>query len=153
MDIHVCHRLPGYPPVKYSTVSSPHLQRDGSGEAADEGEEAKDGDEEELEPVSIEAEGELVNNDVVADGGGVNLGPGGAGEEGGHDGAPLLPLEVGEAVVERELDVGLVLAGLGGLGVEGGVALDLKSGIGEVGDGPPLGGGLVSAAGDAGDLE
>mmetsp|Transcript_27267 Transcript_27267/g.55798 ORF Transcript_27267/g.55798 Transcript_27267/m.55798 type:complete len:200 (-) Transcript_27267:65-664(-) len=132
---------------------TPRLQRDGPGEASNKGEEAEDGDEEELEPVSIKAKGELVNNDVVADGRCVDLGPGRSSEEGGHDGAPLLPLEISEAIIIGEIYVGLGLASLGGLSVECGVALNLKSGIGEIGDGPPLGGGLVSAAGDAGDLE
>lgn len=131
-----------------------NLKVEVSGKAADEGEEAEDGDEEELESVGVKAEDELINLDVVTDGGDVLLGLGGASQEHG-DGRALLALEVGEAVLVDVLAgdaaEGLGLAGLGGLSEEGGVVLLLLTdGLGVEEDG---GGGLVSAAGDVSELD
>lgn len=125
-----------------------------SGQAADEGEEAEDSDEEELEPVGVKAEDEVVGNDVVTDSGDVLLGPGCAGQEHGDAGS-LLALELGEAVVVDVLAgdaaEGLVTAGFGGLSEEGGiVGLLLTDGSGVDEDG---GGGLVAAAGDVSELD
>lgn len=125
-----------------------------SGEGADEGEEAEDGDEEKLESVGVKAEDELIGLDVVTDGGDVLLGLGGASQEHG-DGRALLALELGEAVLVDVLAgdaaEGLGLAGLGGLSEEGGVVLLLLTdGLGVEEDG---GGGLVSAAGDVSELD
>jgi len=125
-----------------------------SGQAADEGEEAEDSDEEELEPVGVKAEDEVVGNDVVTDGGNVLLGLGGAGQEHG-DAGTLLALELSEAVLVDVLAgdaaEGLGLAGFGGLSEEGGiVGLLLTDGSGVKEDG---GGGLVAAAGDASELD
>lgn len=125
-----------------------------SGKASDEGEEAEDGDEEKLESVGVKAEDELIGLDVVTDGGDVLLGLGGASQEHG-DGLALLALELGEAVLVDVLAgdsaEGLGLAGLGGLGEEGGVVLLLLTdGLGVEEDG---GGGLVSAAGDVSELD
>lgn len=125
-----------------------------SGEGADEGEEAEDGDEEKLESVGVKAEDELIGLDVVTDGGDVLLGLGGASQEHG-DGRALLALKIGEAVLVDVLAgdaaEGLGLAGLGGLSEEGGVVLLLLTdGLGVEEDG---GGGLVSAAGDVSELD
>lgn len=138
--------------VKYTTSNNPtNLKVEVSGQASNKGEKTEDGDEEKLEPVGVKAEDEVVALDVATDGGDVFLGLGGAGKEHG-DGGALLALEFGEAVLVDVLSgdaaEGLGLAGLGGLGVEGGVALDLLGGVGEVGDGEVLGRGLVAAAGD-----
>lgn len=131
-----------------------NLKVEVSGKATDEGEEAEDGDEEELESVGVKAEEELINLDVVTDGGDVLLGLGGATQEHG-DGRALLALELGEAVLVDVLAgdaaEGLGLAGLGGLSEEGGVVLLLLTdGLGVEEDG---GGGLVSAAGDVSELD
>ena len=125
-----------------------------SGKGSDEGEEAEDGDEKELESVGVKAEDEIIGLDVVTDGGDVLLGLGGASQEHG-DGRALLALELSEAVLVDVLAgdaaEGLGLAGLGGLSEEGGVVLLLLTdGLGVEEDG---GGGLVSAAGDVSELD
>jgi len=127
------------------------LQLNGSREAPNKGEESKHGDEEELEPVSREAEGELVNNNVLTDGSGVNLRLGRASQEGGHNSSTLPPLELSESIINDKLLAGLGKARLGGLSVKLGVALNLESRVGEVRDSPPRGGSLVAAARDVGE--
>lgn len=128
-----------------------NLKVEVSGQASDEGEEAEDGKEEELETIGVKAEDKIISLDVVTDSGDVLLGTGGASKEHG-DGRTLLALKLGEAVLVDVLSgnttEGLELAGLGGLGVEGGVTLDLLGGVREVGDLEVLRRGLVSSTGD-----
>ena len=136
------------------SATGQHLKVEVSGQAADEGEEAKDGDEKKLESVGVKAKDEVIGLDVVTDGGDVLLGLGGASQEHG-DGSTLLALKIGEAilvdVLAGDAAEGLVLAGLGGLSEEGGVVgLLLTDGGGVDEDG---GGGLVAATGDVSEAD
>ena len=73
------------------------IKADASGKASNKGEKTEESDEQKLEAVGVESEGEFVGNDVVTDGGGVDVRLGGSGQESG-DGRTLLALKGSKAV-------------------------------------------------------
>jgi len=84
-----------------SHLAKINLKLEVSREASNKGEESKDGDEEKLETVSIKSESEFFSGNVRTDGGGISLALGRTSQE-SWDGAALLALELGEAIIKYE---------------------------------------------------
>ena len=123
-----------------------NLKLEVSRKASNQSEDTEYRDEKKLE--AIGGESEVVNsNDVITDGRGIGLALGRSGQE-SRDGGTLLALNLGKTVLVNELGLGLGEAGGSSSGVEGGVTLDLKLGVREVGDRKRGRWGTVSASRD-----
>ena len=123
------------------------VKADGSRQASDKGEKTENGDEKQLETVSVEAKGEFLTNNVATDGSLIHLRLGGPGQESGKGGS-LLALKIGQTIF---IDKYLVLcqASLGGfLVVEGWWRSSVDGGVEK--DGSVF---LVASSRDASKLE